>query len=101
MRLSSSCNGRAFLIGGLLLLCTPSPGQEIPVTWDEAALASMQTPLRDAARTPKHMASTTYNRVPALKFYKSYPLYGPGREPAGYLDKLRQMEPETAFDPAR
>src|SRR5262249_60694364 len=33
--------------------------------------------------------------------YKSYPVYAPGREPVGYMERLRSVEPETAFDPAR
>jgi mono/diheme cytochrome c family protein len=89
------------LIVGLSSFCTGASGQTIPITWDEAALASMQTPLRDASRTPKHMPSATYNRMPALVFYKTYPVYAPGREPAGYLDMLSHQEPETVFDPAR
>ena len=78
-----------------------SPGQTIPTAWDEAALASMQTPLRDPARTPKHMTSAIYNRIPALTIYKTYPVYAPGREPAGYMERLRELEPEIVFDPAR
>ena len=78
-----------------------SPGQTIPTTWDEAALASMQTPLRDPARTPKHMPSGVYNRIPVLTIYKTYPVYAPGREPAGYMDRLRQLEPEIVFHPDR
>ncbi len=47
------------------------------------------------------MASAAYNRIPALTIYKTYPVYAPGREPAGYMDHLRQVEPEIVFDPAR
>ena len=32
--------------------------------------------------------------------YKSYPVYRPDREPAGYMDWLRSQEPEVAFDTA-
>ena len=32
--------------------------------------------------------------------YKSYPIYAPGREPAGYIDWLGQQEPVVSFDPA-
>ncbi len=61
----------------------------------------MQTPLRDPSRTPKHMASEVYNRIPALTIYKTYPVYAPGREPAGYMERLRGLEPEVIFEPAR
>ncbi len=63
--------------------------------------AAMQTPLRDPSRTPKHMTSTTYNQIPALVFYKTYPVHAPGHEPSGCMDQLRRAEPETAFDPTR
>ena len=61
----------------------------------------MQTPLRDPTRTPKHLSSGAYNRIPALTVYKTYPVYAPGREPAGYIERLRGLEPEIAFHPDR
>ncbi len=92
----------ATLASGLLFLSTATcQGQNIPTTWDEAALASMQTPLRDPSRTPKHMSASDYNRIPALVIYRTYPVYAHGREPAGYLEQLRSVEPEIVFDPAR
>ncbi|MEO7633299.1 MAG: di-heme oxidoredictase family protein [Blastocatellia bacterium] len=33
--------------------------------------------------------------------YKSYPVYAPGEEPAGYLDWLRTQEPKIAFDASK
>ena len=85
----------------LLLTGAATYGQRIPQAWDDAALASMQTPLRDPSRTPKHMASGTYNRMPVLTVYKTYPVYAAGREPAGYLERFRTLEPEIAFHPDR
>jgi len=78
-----------------------SSGQSIPTAWDEAALSTMQTPLRDPSRTPKHTASEVYNRIPVLPIYKTYPVYALGREPAGYMERLRGLEPEIVFDPSR
>lgn len=46
------------------------------------------------------MSSAIYNQVPALTIYKTYPVYAPGREPAGYMEHLRSLEPEIVFDPA-
>src|SRR5436190_24108694 len=101
MRADACTSRRATLVGLFLAFAASSPGQTIPITWDEAALASMQTPLRDPSRTPKHMPSEIYNRMPAIVFYKTYPIYAPGREPAGYMEQLRQLEPQIVFDPAR
>ena len=33
--------------------------------------------------------------------YKSYPIYAPGKEPPGYFEKLRELEPEIVFDHAK
>jgi len=98
----STTSRTALLVAGLFSICVASsPGQTIPTTWDEAALASMQTPLRDPSRTPKHMPADIYNRMPVIVIYKTYPIYAPGREPAGYMEHLRQLEPQVTFDPAR
>jgi len=40
----------------------------------------------------------TAYRMPELKIYKSYPVYAPDREPAGYREKRRHVQPELAFD---
>src|SRR4051794_38701423 len=100
MRATFTTPRRAVLVIGLFWIGVAlSPGQTIPIAWDEAALASMQTPLRDPARTPKHMAVGVYHQIPLLPFYKTYPVYAPGREPAGYMERLRELEPEVVFHP--
>ena len=33
--------------------------------------------------------------------YRAYPMYAPGREPAGYIESLKQKEPEILFDPSK
>ena len=38
--------------------------------------------------------------MPVRPIYKSYPIYAPGKEPPGYLERLKQREPEIVFDPA-
>ncbi len=52
------------------------------------------------ASPPEHISSDYYYRMPVRPIYKSYPIYAPGKEPPGYFDKLKQLEPEIAFDPA-
>jgi hypothetical protein len=46
------------------------------------------------------MSEADYHRLPERPIYKSYPVYAPGREPPGYYDRLRRLEPELAFDAA-
>jgi rhodanese-related sulfurtransferase len=76
-------------------------GPVIPMTWDQAALASLEVPLADPVASPRHASADYYARIPALPIYKSYPVYAPGKEPPGYLDWLEQQEPALVFDPTR
>jgi rhodanese-related sulfurtransferase len=76
-------------------------GPVIPMTWDPAALASLEVPLADPIASPGHASADYYSRIPALAIYKSYPVYAPGKEPPGYLDWLEQQEPAVVFDPTR
>jgi hypothetical protein len=33
-----------------------------------------------------------------MKIYRSYPIYAPGREPVGYMERLNWVEPQVIFD---
>ncbi len=87
----------------ILLLCvvTLSLGVDIPKVWDDDALASMELPLAAPSRSPKHVASTYYYRIPVRPIYKSYPIYAAKKEPRGYFERLQRQEPEIAFDPSK
>ncbi|MGH7486234.1 MAG: hypothetical protein ACREMY_11645, partial [bacterium] len=74
---------------------------QIPRTWDDAELATLEVPLAHAAASPKHVSSQYYYKIPVRTIYKSYPVYYPDREPPGYLEGLKSREPEVAFDPAK
>src|SRR5262249_1555549 len=39
-----------------------------------------------------------YYRIPVAPIYKSYPVYDPDHEPQGYIDWLKQQEPEILWD---
>ena len=58
-------------------------------------------PLVRADRSAQHAAPEYYYRLAVRPIYKSYPIYAPGHEPAGYMEWLAQQEPEIAFDPSR
>jgi hypothetical protein len=47
------------------------------------------------------MTSAEYYALTVRPIYRSYPAYAAGREPAGYLDTLRQRDPEIIFDPSK
>jgi hypothetical protein len=72
----------------------------IPRVWDDAEMASLQLPLVDPTASPKQIPSDYYYRIPIRTIYKNYPVYVPGKEPAGYLEWLKQQDPQSAFDPA-
>jgi hypothetical protein len=74
---------------------------EIPKTWVDAEIATLEIPLAHAASSPKHISAEYYYRIPVRPIYKSYPIYAPGREPPGYLERLRKMEPQITFDASK
>lgn len=65
----------------------------IPKAWDDAEIASLEVPLADPAGSPKHVTAEYYYQIPVRPIYKLYPVYAPGREPAGYMDWLKKQEP--------
>ncbi len=73
----------------------------IPKTWDDEALASIDVPLADASRTPVHVSSEYYYRIPTQPIYKTYAIYAPGKEPPAYMEWLERQEPEIVFDPSK
>ena len=70
----------------------------IPRVWDDAEMAGLQLPLVDSNASPKQISSDYYYRMPVRTIYKNYPVYAPGKEPAGYLEWLKQQQPESALD---
>jgi cytochrome c553 len=74
----------------------------IPKAWDAKALQKMELPLVGLDKPVTHASLDYYNRVPVLTIQKGYPVYHPSKEPKGYLDALRQKEPESVpFDPTQ
>ena len=78
----------------------PTWQPNIPKTWMDAEIADLEIPLADPIGTPKHVSADYYYRIPARKIYKSYPVYAPDKEPPGYLEWLKQQEPQVVFDAA-
>jgi hypothetical protein len=71
---------------------------DIPKVWDVAALKDQEIPVVVPKYSPKPFSADYYYKIPVRTIYKSYPIYAPGRAPAGYLEKLSKLEPEVAFD---
>lgn len=72
----------------------------IPRAWNDQDVASTEIPLAQPDRSPRYLSATEYYALQVRPVYRTYPFYGPGKEPPGYLETLKQKEPEVLFDPA-
>jgi len=73
---------------------------DIPRTWEKGAVDTLELPLADREFSPIHVDETAYYRIPERVIYESYPVYAPGFEPAGYVERLKTVDPKMAFDPS-
>lgn len=93
------------LTGGWLVFALVASGQafhpDIPRTWDDREVAAFQVPLAQRDRSPRYLSSQEYYKLKVRPIYRTYPAYAPGREPAGYLESLKQKEPEIVFDASK
>ncbi len=74
---------------------------KIPKSWDQSDLDQMDVPVADPTYSQKAVSPDYYYRIPVIPIYKSYPVYAPDRAPVGYMEKLKRLAPELAFNPAR
>jgi hypothetical protein len=88
----------AFAISGVALFpwfgVVPVAAQTVPRVWEDAAVGGSEVPLAVPERSPRYMKAAEYYRLPVHKVWKSYPMYRPDKEPAGYMDWLKQQEPQ-------
>ncbi len=75
--------------------------QEIPKTWNEEAMKSgiLNPPVAGVKIT--RVTQDYYYRMRERVLYRRYPVYCSKSEPSGYLEKLREVEPEVVFDRSR
>src|ERR1044072_255345 len=69
---------------------------QVPSTWTDSAVAALEVPLANIS--PIHISEQAYYEMPTRTIYRSYPVYHPNREPAGYMEWLSKQEPQVAFD---
>ena len=81
-----------------LLLAATAIHSEVPRTWTDSAVSVLEVPLAKPNISPIHISEKDYYQLPARTIYRSYPVYHPNREPAGYMDWLNKQEPQIAFD---
>jgi hypothetical protein len=97
----------AFGSAALLAALAAVPGAaqpwepEVPRTWDARAIADFELPLATPEMSPVHVPEDWYYALPVRPIYRAYPIYHPDHEPPGYLESLREKEPEVIFDAKR
>jgi hypothetical protein len=67
-----------------------SAAREIPRVWDETALAEWATPIAGLNVRPTNMSAKDCYAM-AVANVRTYPVYFPGHEPAGYWEMLQQV----------
>jgi hypothetical protein len=65
--------------------------------WDDAGLATWGTPVAGLNVRPGYFSSAEYYRAP-IDNLRTYPVYLPDREPAGYWEVLRKKHPEPLIE---
>ncbi|HLJ12940.1 MAG TPA: hypothetical protein VKV15_00470 [Bryobacteraceae bacterium] len=73
----------------------------IPRAWDDREVEGFEVPLAQPDRSARYLSAAEYYALDVMPIYRGYPVYAPGREPAGYMERLQQKEPEIVFDPAK
>lgn len=71
---------------------------DIPRVWDETALAEWATPIAGLNVRPTNMSAKDYYSM-AVANERTYPVYFPGREPAGYWEMLQHTGPQRLIEP--
>jgi hypothetical protein len=72
----------------------------IPKTWDETAMAEWATPVAGLNMRPTHISPKQYYSL-SVENVRAYPVYFPGREPAGYWEMLQQIGPQPLIEPEK
>ena len=85
----------AILLSGVLLAASTL----VPRTWDETQLQEWATPVAGLNARPGHFSAAEYYRAP-IDNLRTYPVYYPGREPAGYWEMVQSVGPKPLIEPA-
>lgn len=67
--------------------------------WNDRELSDWATPVAGLNVRPGHFSEQAYYAAPEFEMVRTYPIYAPGREPAGYWDVIRNAKPEPLLTP--
>jgi hypothetical protein len=94
----------ALLVAVSLLAACSTPDRDsapdevvVPKLWDAQALEGWATPLA-AGPSPGYLSPETYYAAPVDNL-RTYPVYHPDREPAGYRESLLARGPQPLIEP--
>src|SRR5689334_7951137 len=84
----------------LAAVAIPLFGQAPVKVWNNDEALSFRLPLAGLGAPPKLISEEQYYALPEYNL-KTYPVYHPNKEPAGYLDWLKQQDPKPLVDLTR
>ena len=92
-----------FLLALLLLAAACSRPAEnrvaAPRIWNDRDLAEWALPVAGLNVRPDHFTEAEYYAGPVAEWVRTYPVYFPGREPAGYWETIQGKKPEPLLTP--
>ncbi len=72
---------------------------QAPRYWNDRELADWATPVVGLNVRPAHFSEQEFYAAPPGEWVRSYPVYFPGREPAGYWEMIQAKKPEPLIAP--
>jgi hypothetical protein len=72
----------------------------VPKAWNDRDLSDWATPLRGLGLRPGFYSQAEFEQIPVAAFYRTYPMYHPDYEPAGYWEWLQKQPPRPLLDSA-
>src|SRR5438132_9986300 len=69
----------------------------VPKVWNQKEVATYRLPLAGLGKAPQLISEQEYYKLPEVNV-KTYPVYTPDKEPAGYLEWLQKQDPQPLID---
>ncbi|MFN0103649.1 MAG: hypothetical protein ACKV2U_16355 [Bryobacteraceae bacterium] len=93
--------GRVFVLAAACVALAPAqPSGQVPRAWDDRAVAGYRLPLPGLGGPPRLPTAAEYYALPEVNL-KTYPVYAPDKEPANYMQWLREQEPKPLVEVSR
>lgn len=86
-------------VAGSRVTAQDAPTIVIPKAYTDHDLRDWATPLPALGLRPGFFSEAEFERIPAPRLYRSYPVYHPDREPTGYWEWLQKQPPKPLLEP--